>query len=267
MTTCNNLNLKLCWPHPNAWHYLQWHRVCLCLPSQTVINFQDSLALCCLDMTDTMCLSTHQSFTILLAQCTSWPSCAVQVQYCAASQPTCVVWYNVASADPCSWVQYSLDWPMPYRYNHFFGWHWVACVVWAQFTERCASLGWKPISQLADIDQAKDIWVVLWVICAALLHLLYLIDTISIEVYSIPISLTQFPWKQLLFLLAKHGLILTGYPLILMPGEVRRSNKTKAIGDLISTEQVALVTVLRLNRQTDYKIALKRVAKTNVDGM
>jgi hypothetical protein len=26
-TTCNNLNFNLCWPHPNAWHYLQCHGI------------------------------------------------------------------------------------------------------------------------------------------------------------------------------------------------------------------------------------------------
>jgi hypothetical protein len=66
------------------------------------------------------------------------------------------------------------------------------------------------------------------------------------EEFGVTISMSQFPWKSLLAILAKNGLILRGYPHILMPGETRGTNKTKGIGDLVSTEQIDLATALEL---------------------
>ena len=77
----------------------------------------------------------------------------------------------------------------------------------------------------------------------------------------------QFPWKSLLALLAKHGLILSGYPDILMPGEVRGNNKTKGIGDLFSTKQVDLATSLKLVGRTDFPVSLSRAPQDQLDGM
>jgi hypothetical protein len=85
-------------------------------------------------------------------------------------------------------------------------------------------------------------------------------------VFNIILSMTQFPWKLLLLLLAKNGMVLSGYPPILMPGEIRGTNKTKAIADLVSTEQLALATALGANGPTKYRIRLRRVAKDKIDG-
>jgi hypothetical protein len=79
--------------------------------------------------------------------------------------------------------------------------------------------------------------------------------------------MSQFPWKSLLALLAKHGLILRGYPDILMPGEVRGNNKTKGIGNLFSTEQVDLTTSLKLVGRTDFPVSLSRAPQDQLDGM
>jgi len=58
----------------------------------------------------------------------------------------------------------------------------------------------------------------------------------------------------------KMALSLRGYPDILMPGEVRGNNKTKGIGDLFSTEQVDLATILsRLVGKTNFPLSLSRV--------
>jgi hypothetical protein len=79
--------------------------------------------------------------------------------------------------------------------------------------------------------------------------------------------MSQFPWKSLLAVLAKHGLILSGFPDILLPGEVRSTNKTKGIGDLITTEQVDLATSLGLVGRTDFPISLSRAPQNQLDGM
>ena len=79
--------------------------------------------------------------------------------------------------------------------------------------------------------------------------------------------MSQFPWKFLLSILAKHGFILHGYPDILMPGEVRGNNKTKGIGDLFSTEQVDLATSLELTGRTDFPLRLSRAPNDLLDGM
>jgi len=79
--------------------------------------------------------------------------------------------------------------------------------------------------------------------------------------------MSQFPWKSLLSILAKHGFILRSYPDILMPGEVRGNNKTKGIGDLFSTEQVDLATSLELMGRTDFPLRLSRAPNDLLDGM
>jgi hypothetical protein len=78
--------------------------------------------------------------------------------------------------------------------------------------------------------------------------------------------MSQFPWKSLLAILAKHGLILRGFPDILLPGEVRSINKTKGIGDLITTELVDLATSLGLVGRTDYPISLSRAPQDQLEG-
>ncbi|KIM72187.1 hypothetical protein PILCRDRAFT_93559 [Piloderma croceum F 1598] len=83
--------------------------------------------------------------------------------------------------------------------------------------------------------------------------------------FSVTISMSQFPWKSLLAVLAKHGLILSGFPDILLPGEVRSTNKTKGIGDLITTEQVDLATSLGLVGRTDFPISLLRAPQDQLD--
>jgi hypothetical protein len=79
--------------------------------------------------------------------------------------------------------------------------------------------------------------------------------------------MSQFPWKSLLAILAKHGMVLKGFPDILMPGKVRSTNKTKGIGDLVSTEQVDLATSLGLLGKTDFPISLSRAPQSHLDGM
>jgi hypothetical protein len=79
--------------------------------------------------------------------------------------------------------------------------------------------------------------------------------------------MSQFPWESLLAILARYGLILSGYPDILMPGEVRGNNKTKGIGDLFSTEQVDLATSLGLMGRTDFPLHLSRVSDALLDSM
>ena len=78
--------------------------------------------------------------------------------------------------------------------------------------------------------------------------------------------MSQFPWKSLLLILVKHGLIIRGYPHILLPGEVRGNNKTKGIGDLFSTEQVDLATSLELVGKTDFPLRLTRAPHNLLDG-
>jgi len=87
------------------------------------------------------------------------------------------------------------------------------------------------------------------------------------ESFGITISMSQFPWKSLPAILAKHGFILRGYPDILLPGEVRGNNKTKGIGDLFSTEQVDLATSLELMGRTDYPLHLTCALNDPLDGM
>ena len=87
------------------------------------------------------------------------------------------------------------------------------------------------------------------------------------EAFGVTISMSQFPWKSLLSILAKNGLIIRGYPHILMPGEVRGNNKTKGIGDLLSTEQVDLATSLELVGKTDFPLRLTRAPHDLVDSM
>ena len=86
------------------------------------------------------------------------------------------------------------------------------------------------------------------------------------EEFGVSIPMNQFPWKLLLALLAKHGLVLSGYPDILMPGEVRGNNKTKGIGDLFSTEQVDLATSLGLMGRTNFPTILSRAPQDRLDG-
>jgi hypothetical protein len=78
--------------------------------------------------------------------------------------------------------------------------------------------------------------------------------------------MNQFPWKSLLALLAKYGLILGSYPDILLPREVRGNNKTKGISDLFSTEQVDLATSLGLMGRTNFPIVLLRAPKDRLEG-
>ena len=87
------------------------------------------------------------------------------------------------------------------------------------------------------------------------------------EGLGITISMSQFPWKSLLAILAKNGVIMCSYPNILMPGEVRGTNKTKGIGDLFSTEQLELATALELHGRTDFPIRLSRVPHDQLEGM
>jgi hypothetical protein len=77
--------------------------------------------------------------------------------------------------------------------------------------------------------------------------------------------MSQSPWKSLLSILARKGLILSGFPDILMPGEVRGNNKTKGIGNLFSTEQVDLATSLELMGRTDFPLRLSRASNDLVD--
>jgi len=77
--------------------------------------------------------------------------------------------------------------------------------------------------------------------------------------------MSQFPWKSLLSILARKGFVLSGFPDILMPGEVRGSNKTKGIGDLFSTEQVDLATSLELMGRTDFPLRLSRAPSDLVE--
>jgi hypothetical protein len=86
------------------------------------------------------------------------------------------------------------------------------------------------------------------------------------EDFGVRISMSQFPWKSLLCILAKNGLVLRGYPDILMPGEVRGNNKTKGIGDLFSTEQVDLATSLELVGKTSFPLSLSRAPHSLLDG-
>jgi hypothetical protein len=79
--------------------------------------------------------------------------------------------------------------------------------------------------------------------------------------------MSQFPWKLLLFILAKNGFIIRGYPNILLPGEIRGNNKTKGIGDLFSTEQVDLATSLELVGKTNFPLRLTRAPHDLLDGM
>ena len=79
--------------------------------------------------------------------------------------------------------------------------------------------------------------------------------------------MSQFPWKSLLSILAKHGFILRGYPDILMPSEVRGNNKTKGVSDLFSTEQVDLTTSLKLTGRTDFPLRLSHTLNDLLDGM
>jgi hypothetical protein len=78
--------------------------------------------------------------------------------------------------------------------------------------------------------------------------------------------MSQFPWKSLLVLLAKHGIIMGGFPDILLPGEVRGTNKTKGIGDLFSTELLELAIALELQGRTNYPIRLSRAPKDQLEG-
>ena len=77
----------------------------------------------------------------------------------------------------------------------------------------------------------------------------------------------SIPMEVLLAILAKHGVILTDFPNILLPGEVQNTNKTKGIGDLITTEQVNLATSLGLVGKTDFPIRLSRAPQNQLDGM
>jgi hypothetical protein len=86
------------------------------------------------------------------------------------------------------------------------------------------------------------------------------------EDFSVTISMSQFPWKLLLAILARKGLVLSGYPDILMPGEVRGNNKTKGIGDLFSTELVDLATSLKLTGRSDFPVSLSRAPQDQLDG-
>jgi hypothetical protein len=78
--------------------------------------------------------------------------------------------------------------------------------------------------------------------------------------------MSQFPWKLLLQILSQRGLVLLGYPPILMQGEVRGANKTKAIGDLITTEQKTLAWALGLAGSSERQISLRQAPKGDVEG-
>ena len=78
--------------------------------------------------------------------------------------------------------------------------------------------------------------------------------------------MSQFPWKSLLALLAKHGIVMSGFPDILLPGEVQGTNKTKGIGDLFSTELLELGIALELQGRTDFPIRLSRVPQDQLEG-
>ena len=70
----------------------------------------------------------------------------------------------------------------------------------------------------------------------------------------------------MLFILAKNGFVMQGYPDILLPGEIRGNNKTKGIGDLFSTEQVDLATSLELVGKTDFPLRLTRAPHNLLEG-
>ena len=58
-----------------------------------------------------------------------------------------------------------------------------------------------------------------------------------------------------------------GFPDILLPGDVRGTNKTKGIGDLFSTELLERAITLELQGRTDYPICLSRAPKDQLEGM
>jgi hypothetical protein len=79
------------------------------------------------------------------------------------------------------------------------------------------------------------------------------------EEFDITINMSQFPWKQLLLLLAKNSIVILNYPNILMPGEVRTAaNKSKAIGDLTKAELLELATALKLTGNAKYPMTFKK---------
>lgn len=80
--------------------------------------------------------------------------------------------------------------------------------------------------------------------------------------------MTQFPWKGMLNILAKHELQIQNWPNILMPGEERgNGNRSKAIADLAITDQLQLATALGLIRETEYPIRFVKVNEKVAEGM
>lgn len=80
--------------------------------------------------------------------------------------------------------------------------------------------------------------------------------------------MSQFPWKQLLLLLAKNGITIVNHPNILMPGEVRTTmHKSKAIGDLTKAELLELATALALTGNTKYSMRFKKADRKDWEGM
>lgn len=76
--------------------------------------------------------------------------------------------------------------------------------------------------------------------------------------------MTQFPWKQLLHLLAENGYCLINYPTIRLPGQVyEHQAKTKAISDLVSAEVIKLGIALGLipTKPAQPLLKLKRASK------
>ncbi|KIM73187.1 hypothetical protein PILCRDRAFT_15434 [Piloderma croceum F 1598] len=89
----------------------------------------------------------------------------------------------------------------------------------------------------------------------------WLLAAIKQKSFGVTISMSQFPWKLLLVILAKHGLVLSGYH----AGSSPRQQQDKGIDDLLSTEQVDLATSLELIGRTYFSLCLLRVPNDLLD--
>lgn len=77
----------------------------------------------------------------------------------------------------------------------------------------------------------------------------------------------QFPWKQLLLILAKNAIVIANYPNILMPGEVRAGlHKSKAIGDLTKADLQELATALGLTGKAKYPMKFRKADRKDWEG-